>query len=692
MERKIVAFIQGRTDSTRLPRKVLKKILNKPMILHMLNRIDRSVLITKLVLLTSSEDNDNELALIVEKNNYEVFRGSKSNVLERFYKASSKYKLEDSDIIIRLTGDCPVHDSDIMDELIQLFLDSDNDYMSNCLPPVYPDGFDVEIFNFRTLKATYDNAKTNYEKEHVTPYIKNSNKFKCQGLQKKAASQNLRLTVDNNEDFILIDKIFNHFGNDIFKYDDIIKYLVENNSLLDINKHIKRNEGTLFQEGEKLITNFDKSNILRKKASKLIPGGAHTYSKGDDIFPKLSPHSIVRGKGARIWDVDGNEYVDWGMGLTSVLLGHAYEPVLEVIRKELENGVNFIRPSFIEAEVAEAVCDQIPSAEMVKFGKNGSNATTAAVKLARAYTGKEVILRCQDNPFFSIDDWFITDTQVNSGIPSSLNLLTKKFKFNDIQDLKKVISLHREKGIACVILEPASIIEPDNGYLQQVKDTCDKNGIVLIFDEVVSGFRFHPKGAQFLYGVTPDLSTFGKTMANGFSISALVGKREIMELGGLEHKKERVFLLSTTYGGETHHLRAAQKVMSILNENDFEVTKYIWKVGKRIKEAYNNLTTTYGLESYTSMSGVDCRPYFIFTDKNGNPDQKLRTLFSQEMIKRGVLLQSIIPSYSHGESEIIQTIDAFEKSLKILSYAIESNKISYLLVGEPCKAVFRRYN
>ncbi|MFA6188552.1 MAG: glutamate-1-semialdehyde 2,1-aminomutase [Sulfuricurvum sp.] len=435
-----------------------------------------------------------------------------------------------------------------------------------------------------------------------------------------------------------------------------------------------------------MITNFTNSNLLRKKAASLIPGGAHTYSKGDDQFPQLSPHSIVKGKGARIWDVDGNEFIDWGMGLTSVILGHAYEPVIDVIKNELDNGVNFIRPSFIEAELAELMIEQIPSAEMVKFAKNGSNATTSAVKLARAYTGKKLVLRCLDQPFFSIDDWFIGDTEINSGVTEETKKGTKHFKYNDIEDLKKVISLHKDEGIACIIIEPAATEEPQEGYLQDIKNICTKEGIILIFDEVVSGFRFHPKGAQYLYGVTPDLSTFGKAMANGYSISALVGKKEIMKLGGLEHEKERVFLLSTTYGGETHHLRAAQKTIEILNQNDYEVTKHLWQTGKKIKMEFNALSQKLGINEYTHISGIDCRPYFYFQDNY------MRTLFQQEMIKHGVLMQGIVPSFSHKEREVAQTLDAFEKALNVLKYAIETDQVQQLLIGAPVKPVFRKFN
>jgi len=396
----------------------------------------------------------------------------------------------------------------------------------------------------------------------------------------------------------------------------------------------------------------------------------------------LSPHSIVKGKGARIIDVDGNEFIDWGMGLSSVILGHAYPPIIQAIKDELGNGSNFIRPSFIEAEFAEQFCDQIPSIDMVKFAKNGSNATTSAIRLARAYTNREIICRCIDNPFLSIDDWFISDTQMNSGVDKSSKEKIINFKYNDKEDFKKVIQEYKYQGIACVILEPSSLQEPKNGFLQYIRKICDLEGIVLIFDEIVSGFRFHPKGAGYLYGVDADLSTFGKSMANGYSLSALGGKREIMELGGLYHKQERVFLLSTTYGGETHHLRAGQQTMKIINEN--EVSKYIWNVGQQMKTAYNEIAKYLQIDNHTSMQGVNARPYFHFTNTY------LRTLFAQEMIKHGVLIQSINPSYSHQKSEISQSIEAFEKSLKVVAMEIESN--NKLLVGDVIKPVFRRFN
>lgn len=435
-----------------------------------------------------------------------------------------------------------------------------------------------------------------------------------------------------------------------------------------------------------MMPDFTLSNKRRLLANSLIPGGAHTYSKGDDLFPLLSPHSIVKGKGAWVWDVDGNAFIDWGMGLSSVILGHAYEPVLDTIKKELDNGVNFIRPSYIEAETAELLIDTIPSIEMIKFAKNGSNVTSAAVKLARAYTGKKIILRCFDHPFFSFDDWFIADTPMSSGIPNEISQLTKHFRYNDLSDLQNKVAQYEDEGIACIILEPASTVVPKEGYLQALRKLCTAKGIILIFDEIISGFRFHPKGAHFLYGVEPDLCTFGKAMGNGFSVAALAGKRDIMQLGGLKHDKERLFLLSATYGGETHHLKAVQTVVKIMHHDDFKVTRHIWNVGKTLKEAFNAIAKKCGIEERVFLDGIDCRPFYVF------PDNTLRTLFMQEMIKHGVLSQEIMPSFSHQESEIAHTIEAFEKSLETVAHAMNTHTVDALLVGNAVKKVFRKFN
>ncbi|MFA6075358.1 MAG: glutamate-1-semialdehyde 2,1-aminomutase [Negativicutes bacterium] len=435
--------------------------------------------------------------------------------------------------------------------------------------------------------------------------------------------------------------------------------------------------------------NFRKSNELRKKAMQLIPAGAHTYSKGDDQFPEMSPGFIVRGKGTKVWDPDGNQFLDWGMGLRSVILGHADDRVLKVVRTQLEKGSNFTRPSVIEAEIAEKLVNLIPSAEMVKFAKNGSDVTTAAVKLARAYTGKDIILRCSDHPFFSVNDWFIGDTPCNSGVPEVVQQLTKNFRYNDIESLRSVLEENSGR-VACVILEPAATQVPIEGFLKQVKELTHHHGAVLIFDEMITGFRWHQNGAQTYYGVTPDLSTFGKAIGNGFSVSALVGKRTIMELGGLEHNKPRVFLLSTTHGAETHALAAAGATIDALR--DGLIIDKNWKKGKQLTDGFNDIARELGLNSFVKMAGAACSPYQMFLDKDGRVDLSLRTLYLQEMIKEGVLIPYIAIADAHSTEDIEKTLEASKKALRVVGQAIERGTTRDLLVGAVVKPVFRKYN
>ncbi|MGI9544317.1 MAG: aminotransferase class III-fold pyridoxal phosphate-dependent enzyme, partial [Cyclobacteriaceae bacterium] len=281
------------------------------------------------------------------------------------------------------------------------------------------------------------------------------------------------------------------------------------------------------------------SDKLQKRLHAVIPGGAHTYAKGDDQYPEYYAPVLVRGKGCHVWDADGNKYIEYGMGLRAVSLGHAYAPVVEAAYEQMKLGSNFVRPTAIEATAAEALLDLIPAGQMVKFGKNGSDATTAAVKLARAYTGKNTVAICKDHPFFSVNDWFIGTTAINRGCPQSTIELTKYFEFNRIESVKALFEQYPD-SIACLIMEPEKDVPVNPEFLVHTKRLCEQYGALLILDEMITGFRWHLGGAQTLLGFEPHLSTFGKALGNGFSVSALMGKKEIMKLGGLEHNSERV--------------------------------------------------------------------------------------------------------------------------------------------------------
>ncbi len=433
---------------------------------------------------------------------------------------------------------------------------------------------------------------------------------------------------------------------------------------------------------------FKRSSELQARSHSVIPGGAHTYAKGDDQYPVMAPGFLQRGSGCHVWDVDGNEFIEYGMGLRAVTLGHAYGPVVEAAQKQMLLGENFTRPASIELECAEEFLGLIDGAEMVKFAKSGSDATTAAVKLARAYTGRDLVARCADQPFFSVDDWFIGSTPMNAGIPKAIQDLTVQFRFNDIESLRALFEQHRGK-IACVILEAATAVEPQKDFLRSVQSLCHSQGAVFILDEMITGFRWNARGAQKEYGVVPDLSTFGKGIANGFSVSALAGKREIMKLGGLDHDRERVFLLSTTHGAEGHSLAAAIQTMQIYRKEN--VIEFLYKQGERLTAGVNRAVQSLGVSEHFQVLGRPSNLVFATRDQSKQPSQAFRALFMQEMIQRGVIAPSLVISYSHSDADIDRTVEAIEGSLRVYRQALEDG-VEKFLVGRPVKPVFRKFN
>jgi glutamate-1-semialdehyde 2,1-aminomutase len=431
---------------------------------------------------------------------------------------------------------------------------------------------------------------------------------------------------------------------------------------------------------------LDESRALAERAHSIIPGGGHTYAKGDDQFPETIPGVIARGEGCRVWDVDGNEFIEYGMGLRAVTLGHAYAPVVEAVQRTLPMGTNFTRPARIEIECAEKLLSILPWAEMVKFCKDGSHAADGAVRLARAYTGRDMIAICGDHPFFSTSDWFIGTTDMPAGVPQWVRSCTVKFKYNDIASLEALFAQY-PKSIACVVMEAARTEEPQADFLLKVQRACRKDGAVFILDEMITGFRWDLGGAQRVYGVTPDLATFGKALANGFALSALVGSRELMQLGGTRHSKERVFLLSTTHGAETHALAAGIAAMDVYEKEG--VVEYLYRQGERLRRGLRRLTDELGLSQHVGVVSRDCNLLFFTRDPDGKPSQPLRTLFMQEMLRRGVLAPSFVVSFSHRDREIDATLDAAGEALQIYRRALEQGPERFL-VGRPVKPVFRR--
>jgi glutamate-1-semialdehyde 2,1-aminomutase len=447
-----------------------------------------------------------------------------------------------------------------------------------------------------------------------------------------------------------------------------------------------------------------------RRLNAVIPGGAHTYSRGSDQFPSNAPQALERGEGIWVWDPDGRRFLDYGMALRAVTLGYAYPSVAEAAYRAILQGNNLTRPSLTELEAAELIVDLIPGADMVKFAKNGSNVTSAAAKVARAYTGRKYICVPRQHPFFSFDDWFIGVTPVTRGIPEEHATLTLLFDYGDVASLERLFAEHRG-DIAGVMLEPATTRTPcppgctgtytwdapcrscsgtGGNFLHAVQRLCRAEGALFILDEMITGFRWHLRGAQHYFGVDPDLSTFGKGMANGFSVAAMVGRREIMEVGGIDKPgAERTFLLSTTHGAEMSGLAAFIETVRIYQEQD--VCRHLWEYGDKLKRGLESAAADAGIAAHFALEGPAISLNFVTRDTTGAPSAAFRTLFAQEMIRHGVLMPWIAVSLSHDDAALEATLSAVRKALAVYAQALDGGAERFL-EGPTVRPVFRKFN
>jgi len=440
---------------------------------------------------------------------------------------------------------------------------------------------------------------------------------------------------------------------------------------------------------------------MKKKISaelnKLIPGGCHTYSKADNQFPYNAPEAIVSGKGCYVLGTDKKKYLDCGMGLSSVSIGHANKEINKKVKNEIDKGCNFNRPSILELKVAKKFLSVVPKHNMIKFAKNGSTVTTAAVKLARAFTGRDFVAFPKQHFFYSYDDWFMSRQPTNSGIPISIGKKTLTFNECNLSSLKKLFSKYKNK-IACVIMEPeknycncyCACNLKVSDYLRQAQDIIHENGSLFITDEMVTGYKTSFPGSTTKYNLDADLTTWGKGIANGFSFCALTGKKKIMELGDLRQKKRpRVFLISSTHGAESGPLAAFEATFDFFKNK--KVIKKNKKFLKRIVIKTDKLIKKYSLSNNIEIIKSQWLVSFIFLI-NKKVSNEFKTIFMQEMIKNNVLFQGfVIPSYSHGESEVKKFCNAFEEALKISSKVLE-NGIKKYLIQKPVKPIFTKFN
>ena len=678
-KKKVLAIIQARMGSSRLPGKMLKQINGKPLIWYVINAAKKSKLINEVVLATTDKEEDK--ALIEKAKEYGIpsFAGSENDVLDRFYQASKEFK---GATVVRLTGDCPLHDPEVIDKVIQNFIENKADYTSNFWSTTFPDGLDVEVFSFKVLEEVWKKAKLKSEREHVTPYIYRNNPdlFKITNLEYTEDLSSMRWAVDEQKDLDFVSEIIKNLNGKEVNLINVLKVLGQSSELGDINKMYNRNEGYLTSLERDKINNFSKSLELLKKAKEIIPTASQTYSKSSKYFVEgAAPAFLERGKAGHVWDVDGNEYIDFVCALGSVTIGYNNEKINQSIINELQKGISFTFPTELEIKLAEKLIKIVPCAEMIKFVKNGSDATTAAVRLARAYTKKDIIACCG---YHGYHDWYVGTTDNDLGVPQAVKQLTKTFEYNKIESLKKLFEENKGQ-VAGVILEPCQENGPKDNFLEKVRQLTHENNAVLIFDEVVSGFRISLGGAQEYYNVLPDLSSLGKGMGNGASISALAGKKEIMKL-----IDEGVFI-STTFGGETIGLAAALTTIELLEKK--ENFEHILSLGNKWIQEVTDLINEKQLNDVVSIYGISPHCGVIFNRKGNLTNHELFSVYQQTLIENEILSLGINNfCLEHTREDVDKFISAVNLAFDKIKEAIEKNSVKEILKGKKFQPIFKR--
>lgn len=679
----VVAIIQARMGSSRLPGKSLAEIEGRPMLWHVVQRVQRANMVDRVVVATSTAPADDAIEKMCREVGVQCYRGSENDVLDRYYGAAQAEKASQ---IVRITADCPLIDPKVIDRVVTRFQRGDVDYASNAMVRTYPDGLDTEICSFSALEKAWHEARKASEREHVTPYLR-TGKFRTANIENDSEFSYLhcRWTVDEPQDLQFVRAVYAAFrGKENFLMGDILQLLREKPELEKLNSDILSNRGyykSLYAEaiaGSAPARVQERSKAWLERSKKVIPGSAQTFSKSYNQYVQgVAPVFLARGKGSRVWDVDGNEYIDYVQGLLPNILGYAHSEVNAAAAAQAAQGHSFSLPHPLEVELAERLTGLIPCAQMVRFGKNGSDATSGAVRAARAFTKRERVACCG---YHGWQDWYIGSTTRNAGVPGAVRALTHPFTYNDLSSLEKILNEHNGE-FAAVIMEPVNFWPPAAGFLEGVKHLASQNGALLIFDEICSGFHFGLGGAQKRFGVTPDLACFGKAMGNGFPISCIVGRADVMKIF------EEIFF-SFTFAGEVASMAAAIKVLDILQNTRAHLQ--MEKNGGVLQGGLNALAEESGLQDRIKCVGYPFWSLIRFLDAEGKDNFLLRSLFSQECAKRGVLLLATHNmTAAHEGIDVEQTLKVYAEVCKTMSNWLNDPRPEKYLEGQMIQPVFR---
>lgn len=636
-------------------------------------RAQKSKEAQEVVVVTTSEPED--FLIIDEANRLGVrsFRGSDTDVLGRYFNAAKDFN---ADIVVRVTSDCPFIDPELIDQSIRHLKLSSADYYCNQEPFLYPDGMDVDVFTFEILEKAFNEASSNYDREHVTPYMKKIAK-KAPHVQMAENFSSIRLTVDEPEDLEMSRLLYSKLENpEEASWVQIVEILSRETHISQINAHILSNEGAKLTAGEKLY----------RRAKRVIPGGNMLLSKRPEMFLQSGwPSYYSKALGCEIWDLDDKKYLDMSiMGIGTNILGYAYEPVDSAVKSCIEKSTMSTFNCPEEVFLAEKLIELHPWAENVKFARTGGEVNAMAVRIARAATGKNHVVICG---YHGWHDWYLAANLSSStnlddhllpgldpaGVPKELSGLTHAIRYNSFEDLDLLDS---NPDIGVLIMEVMRSTEPAVGYLEAIREKCNKNGIVLIFDECTSGFRETYGGLHLKFGVTPDLATFGKALGNGYAITALIGKSNVMT------SVENTFMSSTFWSERTGYVAALASLKAMANLRSWEK---ITQIGLKMRNIWSESFTDTGIDF--SFSGIPALSALQFHGPNGNV---IKTLITQEMLKEKILASNIFyPSIAHTEIHLEQYRSALQE---VILKITKTSDPRTLLHSEPSQMGFKRLN
>lgn len=674
---KVVAIVQARMGSTRLPNKVMKKINGVPMIELLLARLAKATEVDEIVVATSTDSRNMPLIKHVRSLGYCCEVGSEDDVLARYVHAAEQHKAE---VVVRITGDCPLIDPVLVDEVIHHFKLSKVDYCSNTFPPTYPDGLDIEVFLASALFRANRETNTRYDREHVTPYLRNSDHFSRESIKLQEDLSGLRWTVDDQADFNVVSSVFSYFYPNIhFSWTDILSLQKSSPSLFEENKETMRNEGAILGTGQKLW----------KRAKSVIPGGNMLLSKRAEMFlPDMWPAYFSRAKGCTVWDLDGNQYIDMSiMGIGTNILGYGHDEVDNAVREVIDKGNMATLNCPEEVYLAEKLVELHPWADMVRFARSGGEANAIAIRIARAATGKDKVAICG---YHGWHDWYLSANLGDdknlaghllpglepNGVPSNLRGTVFPFNYNNFDELLQIVNAH---DIGVIKMEVVRNKGPENNFLHKVRQLATERGIVLIFDECTSGFRQNFGGLHKLYDVEPDMAMFGKALGNGYAITAIIGRREIME------SAQNTFI-SSTFWTERIGPAAALKTLDVMER--LKSWETITTNGLLIRERWQKIADKY--ELLIDHWGLPALTGFSFKSEKA---LAYKTYITQEMLKKGFLASnSVYVCIDHTPEIIDSYFDAIDPIFATIKQCKEGRDIFDLLKSPVCHGGFKRLN